>query len=560
MGLRADRTPSEILCYHNFMPLKDDLQKIIKSEILADEQTLTNYSTDASIFQIKPAAVIFPKTVEDIKSLIKFSTLNNLSITPRSAGTDMSGGAINDGLILDMTKHFNQILDISAGSATVQPGVFYRDFEIETLKKDLILPCFTASKDICTVGGMAANNSAGERTLIYGQTERYVKKLKVVLSDGNEYTLEPLTSDQLKNKTSQNDFEGRIYKQIFELIEENLDLIKKSKPQTHKNASGYYLWNVWDDRIFDLTKLIVGSQGTLGIITEIEFELVKPNPINSLLVISLNSLDNLDKIISTILRFNPQAFECYDDQTVEYALKFLPELLQHFKLNNPVEVYSEFSEERQAEIGHSLPKLTLLAQFAASNDAEVYQKASLAQKALQVFKIKTKIISDNKSAEKYWVIRHESFNMLRHHATGMKSAPFIDDIIVNPGNLAQFLPKLKSLLEEHKNYMLYTIAGHIGEGNFHIIPFVDLKKESVRKQIIDLYEKVNDLVLEFNGSLTAEHNDGLIRGPYLEKTYGEDVFQLFRKVKEIFDPKNIFNPHKKVDATFDYSFKHLIKN
>jgi len=157
------------------MPIQNDLQKVFKGEILDDAQNLTTYSTDASIFQIKPSAVVFPKDSEDIKSLIKFSTLNNMSITPRSAGTDMSGGAINDGLILDMTKHFNQILEFKDNTVTVQPGVYYRDFEIETLKQNLILPCFTASKDICTVGGMAANNSAGERTLIYGQTEKYVK-------------------------------------------------------------------------------------------------------------------------------------------------------------------------------------------------------------------------------------------------------------------------------------------------------------------------------------------------------------------------------------------------
>lgn len=541
------------------MPIKNDLQKIIKGEVLDDNKSLTSYSSDASIFEIRPLAVVTPYDIEDIKSLIKFVTQNKLSITPRSAGTDMSGGAIGEGIILDMTKHFK---DFKLGDdfATCQPGVFYRDFEAETLKKDLILPCFTASKDICTVGGMAANNSAGERTLTYGQTSAWVKRLKVILSDGNEYTFQPLSITELKQKIAQNDFEGKIYKQIFELVSDNFNTLQMAKPKTHKNTSGYNLWDVWDDKTFDLTKLFVGSQGTLGIITEIEFKLTKVNPHTSLLVIPLKNLDNLDKIINKVLKFNPQAFECYDDQTIEYALKFLPELLKHFKLNNPVEVYSSVSEERKAQTGHFLPKLTLLAQFAGNSEEEVYHKALLAEKALESFHIKLKIIRNDKEAEKYWVIRHESFNMLRHHSRGMRSAPFIDDIIVIPDNLPQFLPKLEEILEKHKKYMIYTLAGHIGDGNFHIIPLLDLKNKRVREQIIDLYEEVNDLVLFFKGSLTAEHNDGLIRGPYLEKSFGENVFQLFKKVKGIFDPKNIFNPHKKVDATFEYSLSHLSKS
>jgi len=524
------------------MDLKDEIKRIIKGEIVDDSDTLAKYSTDASIFEILPSMVVYPKDYEDIKSLIKFITQNpkyNLSLTARSGGTDMSGGAINDSIILDMTKHFNKILEIGSDFAKVQPGVYYRDFEKETLKKGLLFPSYPASKQICTVGGIVANNAGGEKTLFYGQTKNYIKSLKIILSDGNEYLIEPILAENLREKISENNFLGNVYKKIHQLLEENFELIQKAKPKVHKNSSGYFLWDVWDEKSFDLTKLFTGSQGTLGIITEITFKLIKPKPDFALLVINLDNLNNLDQIINEVLKFQPETFECFDDQTIQYAIKFLPEVREVFS--------------------HTLPNFVLMAQFSADSPQKVLEKCQNTQKNLQVFNLQSKIIDDPKIEEKYWLIRHESFNLLRKHSSGMRTAPFIDDIIIRPEKLHIFLPRLKKILNKYQNYMLYTIAGHIGEGNFHIIPLVDFKNKFIRGKIMELLKEVVDLVLAFEGSLTAEHNDGLIRGPYLEKVYGENIYQLFKEVKNIFDPKDIFNPHKKVDATFKYSLDHVSK-
>jgi FAD/FMN-containing dehydrogenase len=503
------------------MPLKEDLQKIIQGEILDDSASLATYSKDASIFNIEPQIIVCPKDNADLTALIKYVAEHpEYSLTPRAAGTDMSGAAIGDSIILDMTKHFNRILEVGSDSARVQPGVFYRDFEIETLKKGLILPSFTSSKDICTVGGMVANNAAGERTLKYGQTEKYVKSLKVMFADGNEYIVEPLTHEQLRKKIEQRDFEGKIYSKIFEMVEQNRTIIQKAKPITHKNSTGYMLWSVWDGKTFDLTKLIVGSQGTLGIITEIEFELVKNNPHTSLLVIPLNSVDKVDAIVNEVLKFAPMAFECYDDQTVRYALKFLSELQTHFRFNSTLEVQMQFLPERLQSMFGGLPKLNLLAQFDGVTEQEAVDKAKKAQTALSPFNLNTKIFPTDKSSEKYWVTRHESFNMLRHHSTNMRSAPFIDDIIVRPERLPEFLPKLNEVIGKYEKELgpkrvIYTVAGHIGDGNFHIIPLIDIKDEGVRAAIPQIAREVFELVLSFNGSIAAEHNDGLVRGPFL---------------------------------------------
>ncbi len=544
------------------MALTEDLSKIIKGEISDSEADLINYSHDASIFEIRPQLIVFPKDVDDIKALVKYASKNNLSITPRSAGTDMSGGAINDGLILDMTKYFNRIIRVSNDSAVVQPGVYYRDFEKATLEKGLIMPSFPASKDLCCVGGIVANNSGGERTLAFGQTFNYVNGLKIILSDGNEYEFSSINKKDLDKKMSQNGVEGQIYSDINDLIVKNGELIKKARPTTHKNSTGYLLWEVNSETNFDLAKIFVGSQGTLGIITEIEFELTKVNPHQALLVIEMNNLTNLDKIVAAVLGLKPQAFECYDDQTIQFALRFLPELQTHFKLNNPSEVNKAFFGDKIKNMFGKLPKLTLLAQFTGQTEPEAIEKADQAKAKIKQFKVSTKILKTDKSSEKYWVIRHESFNMLRHHAQHMRSAPFIDDFIVKPEHLPEFLPKLNAIIDKYKASLgpekfIYTLAGHIGDGNFHIIPLVDLNSVEVRSAIPLISEEVFHLVFEYQGSMSAEHNDGLVRGMFLPEMYGEQVYQLFKKVKEIFDPKNIFNPHKKVDATYDFSYKHF---
>lgn len=542
------------------MGLPQQLSSIIKGEILYDDKTLDEYSHDASIFEIKPQVVVFPKDSEDIKNIVKLAARKKdggVTITVRSAGTDMSGGPINDSIILDLTKYFNKVINVGEDFAVAQPGVFYRDFEKETLKKNLLLPCYTASREINTVGGMVGNNSAGEKTLSFGQTEEYVRRLKIVLSDGNEYEVIPLNKTQLDKKMKQNDFEGKLYKKIYELIVDNYEELKSAKPKVSKNSAGYYLWNVWDGKTFDLNKVIVGSQGTLGIVTEIEFSLVKPKLHSRMLIIFLHKLDNLGDIINTVLEYSPESFESYDDQTLKVAIRFLPEVIKLMKSDNILGLFIQFLPEVWMAISGGMPKLVLLAEFSGDTGDEVVKKAQKAQEALGKFDISIKMTQSEKEGKKYWTLRRQSFNLLRHHAKHMRTAPFIDDVVVRHESLVEFLPKLREILDKYKKHMIYTIAGHVGNGNFHIIPLMDFYKTETFKIIPELTQKVYNLVFEYKGSMTGEHNDGLIRSPYLKQMYGKKIVELFKEVKNIFDPYNIFNPHKKTDATFDYSLKHV---
>lgn len=537
------------------MPLKDDLQKVFSVEILDDSETLEKYSKDASIFKVSPKAVIFPKDSEDIKQIVKYASENNLSITIRSGGTDMSGGAIGEDIILDVSQYLNKLIDVDENSTIVQPGMFYRDFEAETLKQGLLLPTFPASREICTVGGMVANNAGGELELTYGPINKYLKSMRIVLADGNEYTFTNLSKEQLGKKIAQKDFEGKIYSKVYNLIKENENLVKKARPVTSKNSTGYDLWEIMDEDNFDLSKLIIGSQGTLGVITELEFRLIKPKQHQVLLVISLPDLKQIDSVVKKVLDFKPEAFECFDDQTLKLALDHAWDISANFKHNNRLFAYLDMISGRSK----NLPNLVLLANFTSNDKNEALKQAQSAKDALKDLNLTAEIKDNDKNQEKYWLIRHKSFGLLMKYSKGKKASSFIDDIIVKPEFLPEFLPKLNEIIAPYKDRMIYTLAGHIGDGNFHIIPLMDLSREEVRAVIPELMEKVFKLVFQYKGSMSAEHNDGLIRGPYLPEMYGDEIYQLFKEVKNIFDPKRIFNPNKKADATFEYSLKHMSK-
>ncbi|MBI3045939.1 MAG: FAD-binding oxidoreductase [Candidatus Harrisonbacteria bacterium] len=540
------------------MNLANELKKVIKGEALGDEETRIKYSRDASLFEVEPEAVVFPKNVEDIKNLVNFADKNGIFLTARAGGTDMTGGGLTESVVVDMTKHLNKIKAIGKDNAMVEPGVYYRDFEKEILKHNLLLPSYPASKDICTVGGMAANNSGGEKTLAYGKTEDYVMELKAVLSDGQEYLIKPLTKGELSQKLKQENFEGKIYQKVYKLITKNAEILKNAKPKVSKNSAGYYLWNVWNGQYFDLTKLLVGSQGTLGIITEIKFRLIRPKKYSRLAVIFLKDLKPLVEVTHLVMGYQPESFESFDDHTLKLAIRFLPGLIKILKPKNLLKLGWSFLPEFWMILSGGAPKLILLAEFTDDSEGELNARLENLKKELAISNFNFRISKDEEEAKKYWTIRRESFNLLRRHIKGKRTAPFIDDFIVRVEQLPEFLPRLNAILDKYD--LTYTIAGHVGDANFHIIPLMDLSDPKSPEIIKELSDEVYNLVLEFKGSITAEHNDGLIRSPYLEKMYGKEVYKIFEETKRIFDPKNIFNPGKKVGANLEYAFRHLVKS
>ncbi|MBI3889150.1 FAD-binding oxidoreductase [Candidatus Saccharibacteria bacterium] len=452
------------------MDLQAELSKIFQGDLDTTDELREFYSHDASLFELKPQVVGFPKSTQDVQNVVRFVTANKqaypeLSIVPRGRGTDMSGGAIGQSVVLDFSKYMKQLHEVTPESARVQPGMLFREFDVETLKQGSILPSYPASRDMASVGGMASNNSGGEKSLEYGKTDNFVSELSVVLSDGNEYVIRPINREELTAKMNQGDFEGNLYARTFELLDAHYDEIQAAKPKVSKDSTGYHLWNVWNREtgIFDLTKLFVGAQGTLGIITDIKFKLVPARKHSGLLVLFLKNSNDLGELIPKVLEHKPATFESFDDKTLWLSIRFMPSFL---KMLGPVRFIHLLITliPDGLQLLHGIPKLILLVEFNGETAEEVREKVKALHKDLKGQRARYEIngfeeaASEGKS-EKFWILRRNSFQILRSKVKDKHTAPYIDSY--------------------------------------------------------------------------------------------------FKDVKQLYDPQNIFNPHKKTDADWDFSYEHI---
>lgn len=548
------------------MELKEEIQSIIEGEVKNDEATLREYSRDTSLFEVRPEIVVFPKNTRDVENIVRFVDREKtrgraISLTGRSAGSDMTGGPLNESIILGFTPHFTKYeVDEENLEARVEPGVFYRIFEKDILPEHLSMPVYPASKNLAAFGGMIMNNCGGEKTLKYGQMRDFVKELRVVLADGHEYSIRKLTKGELNEKMAQDTFEGEFYSRMFRLVYDNHDLIQEHKPQVSKNSSGYNLWDIYDhqEATFDLTQLFVGSQGTLGMLVGAKIRLVHELPEKRLIALFFKSWDQLPDVVNALLPHEPMSLETFDDETMKLGIRFMPEIAKAAGTTLLSFAWNFLPEARIALSMGGIPKLVVLVELEEESIAALDEKTEKIEKALQEFELQYRVLREDAEMEKYWVMRHESFNLLRQHVRGKRTAPFIEDFCVQPKYIPEFLPKALAILRENK--IKVNIAGHAGNGNFHIIPLMDLSKKKERAKITRVADVFYDLVLEYGGTITAEHNDGIIRTPYIQKMFGDEMYALFREVKNIFDPQGIFNPGKKTGGSIEYIEEHIIKD
>lgn len=543
--------------------IKTELAKVFKGDIddTLDKRTL--YSHDASMFEIMPEVIVSPMDSDDIAALVSYVAQNkavmpNLSLTMRSGGTCMSGGAINDSIIVDMAANMNNIIAVTPLQAQAQPGVYYRDFEKATLEQEAIMPSYPASRDLCTIGGMVSNNAGGEKSLRFGKTEQFVDELKVIFADGKEYVVKPLTKSELDTKMAQGDFEGNLYKQVFELVDGNYDVIKAAKPGVSKDSTGYHLWDIWDREtgVFNMTRAIVGSQGTLGIVTEVKFRLVPAAKNQGTLVVFLRSMDDLGELIVDVMSHKPTTFEGFDNYTLMLSFKLFFYFYKTIGWIGMIKLGIQLIPDA-FKLMRGIPKMVLLIEFDGDTAEAVAQKVHNLRVDMKKYNHEALFEEDETEAKsrKFWIMRRESFNLLRKKVKDKHTAPFMDDLIVPPEVLPQFLPEIRQVITKYK--FLATIAGHFGDGNFHIIPLMNIENREEKAKLEPAMREINALVLKYKGSLSGEHNDGMIRGPWLKDMYGEKVFGYFKTMKHIFDPENIFNPHKKTDADWTYTMSKV---
>ncbi len=569
--------------------MKETIKGFFRGDIDDTPEALAAHSRDASLFHVTPKLVAYPKDAEDVSALMRYVWKTKdfdptISVAPRSAGTCMAGGSLTNSISLDcmrylnshgavkrisperMTPHFPGAKPVMvAGYVHADPGVYYRDIEQATLERGLILPCFTASKSINAIGGMIGNNSGGELSLKYGKTQDYVKDLEVVLADGTQHVFSEIPRAEAEHRAKEDSLVGHIYRDMLELLDANRALIAQKRPRVSKNSAGYALWDVVrrDEKTgtehIDLSQLVVGSEGTLAVTTAATLRLVETvadEAHSALLVAFLPDLSALGQIVGEALTVEPEAVEAYDDKTIKLAVRFWRGFIKKRGFWGALKLGLRFIPEFFMMLG-GMPKLVLLVEAAGpSKDVAIARLELLKKKLAQFSGVRTRIVRSHAAGEKYWTIRHDSFALLREHFQGKRTAPFVDDVIVPPARLPEFIPALRAILDKHG--LTYNIHGHAGNGNFHVIPLIEEDARLSEKMILEVSEEVYRLVIMLGGSITAEHNDGIIRTPYLADMFGAQMTALFARVKKIWDPKNILNPGKKVGLTKNDIGKYLI--
>lgn len=528
------------------------LQQVVSGEVFDAGDAMEYYSTDGSVFKAVPQAVVYPRDTDDVSAVAKAifdmaARGKKVNLTARGKGTDQAGAAVSDGVLLVFPAHMNRLLKIDKrGFAIVEPGLIYRDFQNTLHTHGRFLPPYPSSIDFSTIGGAVANNACGEKTIKYGATRDFVRGLEVVLSNGDVIETRRLSARELRKKKGQSDFEGDIYRQLDELLTKNASIIKKAPPHVTKNSAGYALWNVrGKGGSFDLTQLMVGSQGTLGIVTEATIATMPFNPRTTLVVGYFDDLEAAGQAVMKIGSLGPSALEVVD----YYLLDFL-------KKNRPEQIEGLVPEE--------LPKIVLLVEFDETSLLKQKIKSSKVERIFKKLASSQRTSTKPKEQEQLWKIRHSAAAVIWMNKGPKKALPIIEDGVVPVEKLPEFLDKTYKLLKKHK--LEIAVWGHAGNANFHMQPFMDLSKAKDRADVFKLADEFYDMVIKMGGSTCGEHNDGLMRAPYLKKLYGEEVYDLFEQVKQIFDPQGILNADKKLGVTreyqeslvrSEYSMKHL---
>ncbi len=533
-----------------------------QGDISTDKTDLDIYSTDESIFSVRPQIVIAPKTAKDLQIAVKTigahtKTFPSLSLTPRSAGTGLSGGSLTDSIVVDMKKYLNRIgvFNETDNTITTEPGIMFPVVETELKKHGRYIPSFPASKDICTIGGCVGNNAAGPDSLRYGHFAEFVASLNVVLQDGNIYVIKPLTFDGYKALLKQNNEYARIAKEVYELIKANEADLQAAKPKTKKNSSGYPLWSVLstsvkdfekNNGVFDLTRLISGSQGTIGIIVNIT---LKTEPIVNdtvLLAVPVYELTKAGELITSVLQYNPTNVELFDGASLTLAVEnpnFFRDRIKGFAYYQFLfALYTTY----YFKLKRKAPEFTLL--ITIDPHATEHSANEIVQNVKESTGLPIEIINNPHRKEMLWQIRRASYTLSKLQDVTKRPAAFLEDMTVPPEYISEFFLEVKQLLKKHD--VTAAVHGHGGNGHLHFYPLLDFTQDQGDK-VVAMSEDFFNTAIKFKGNICGEHNDGIIRTPHLSKMYPKKILKLFEDLEAIFDPKDIFNPGKKVHPRYD---------
>lgn len=534
--------------------------------VSTDKKYLDRYSTDESIFSIRPQVIIQPKDARDVETAVSVvaeetKSFPTLSLTPRAAGTGLSGGSLTDSIVIDVCAHMKSIGPVTKKKGvpyfSCEPGAMWRDMEKHLKEADAYLPPYPASKDICSIGGSIANNAAGPDSLRFGHCADWVESLEVVLYDGKTYTVEPLTWKQYQALVKKKDNAlATIAAGVFDIIAKNEKAINDAKPHTKKNSAGFPLWDVIDVSVsqfkkgkgtFDLTRLFSGSQGTIGIITNITMRAEPIHHDTELIVVPVFDLTDASDVVVKALTYNPINVEVFDGLTYDLALRNPQFFKDRIKGVDYYRVLLSMYTTYHIRYMRKTPEFTMLITVDRS-DLKKHTVESVV-KDLSKKRIKARHIKNEVEREMYWQIRRASYTLSKFQDPNKRPAAFLEDMTVPPKNLSKFFMQIKKLLKEYN--VTAAVHGHGGNGHFHFYPLLDFTNPATGKLVVKMAEEFFNTAIKYDGNICGEHNDGIIRTPHLSKMFSKQILDLFADTEHLFDPDDIFNPGKKVNPRFD---------
>ena len=516
------------------------LQEHLLGEVTTSIEVRKHFATDHSIFSFAPSMVVYPRNEHDIRKTVRFAWQlaergRVVPITSRGAGTDTSGAAIGEGIILSFPAHMHRIveLDLKTGATVVEPGINFGRLQQALHTHERFVPPYPSSGEYSTVGGAVANNASGPKSYKYGPVGAFTQGLRVILANGEVITTKRLSKRELNRKLGLTTFEGEVYRTLDKILEENKSLITKMSRSVPRNSAGYNLADIkHQNGSFDLTPLFVGSQGTLGVITEITLDTAEYNPESTMIMASFDSIAALSEAVQWLqnAKVQPSAVEMVDGNLLQLVSRINPNLL------------------KTAFTG-TFPNALLFIEF--DDSTERHRKKAVKGVVKAITNLATKITEAHDAQEqgKLWKIRHASSTVLAHSEERVKPIPLIDDGIVPLPHLAAFITDVYALFAASR--LQVALWGSVGEGNIHAYPFLDIESLGDRQRAFRLLEQYQQLILKYRGSNSASRNDGRLRGPLLAVQYGDEVNAIFKQVKTLFDPYNFFNPGVKIGVTFD---------
>lgn len=519
-----------------------ELQSKLLGSVTDNPDALEFFSTDLSIFKIMPTGVVYPQNTADVRKLVTFAAEHTaagkpISLIPRGKGTDVGGAALGEGIQVVFPAHMDKLLRLDHNTVTVQPGIIYKTLQQTLHTHGRFLAPYPVSLGYSTLGAAVANNDAGEKSVKYGTTRDAVKSLKVVLSDGSLIQTHRISARELNRKKGLSTLEGEIYRKFDSLLLDHADLIKKHAPKTPKNTAGYALGAVrGKDGSFDLSQVFIGSQGTLGIVTEITLKTVQYNPRTTLAVGYFKSIDHAATAVVKLRELGPSSLELVDHH-----------LLSYVQAHRPGELADLLPDQ--------LPKIVLLVEFDDFSQFKQKLKSTRALHIMRRHEATVRVSSDPIEQVALWKIRRSAAAAIWMTDGAKKALPFIEDAVIPLDRLPQFFDKAYKLLAKYD--LDAAIWGHAGDGNFRLLPLLDLSRKKDVDRLFNLARDFTQLVVGLGGTTSGGHGDGLLRAAYLGQQYGEDMLELFAATKHIFDPLNIFNPLKKSQATEAYARGHL---